>query len=98
MNKLTDINALRKDFKVAERCFNCPQKIENCLVDKVFTHRDVCEILDKAPIIKAIPIDWLTKRINETAYSDNDNDIELNHALFWTSVEWERWNKEHEID
>ena len=54
----------------------------------------VC-LVEDAPTIDAIPVDWLTERINETANSPNDNDIELNHALFWTSVEWERWKKEN---
>lgn len=51
--------------------------------------------VDDAPTVDAIPIDWLTERINETARPKDDNDIELNHALFWTGVEWERWKKEH---
>lgn len=54
----------------------------------------VC-IIEDAPTVDAIPIDWLTERINETASSPNAKDIELNHVLFWTSVEWERWKKEN---
>ena len=49
MARLVDIDALRKDFKVAERCEDCQQR--HCNADVVFSRRDVCGILDDAPII-----------------------------------------------
>ena len=60
--------------------------------------KTILDDIRDAPTVDAIPIDWLTERINETANSPNDNDIKLNHALFWTSVEWERWKKENAVD
>ena len=56
----------------------------------ITTAETVATIVDNAPTVDAIPIDWVDKRINETADTGGDEAIELNNALFWTEVEWEK--------
>lgn len=52
------------------------------------------EIIDDAPTIDAIPVEWMEQRMNETADGLELN-FELNNALFIVGVEWERWKKEN---
>lgn len=56
MARLIDVDTLRKDFKVAERCDNCPQYNRDCNADVVFSRVDICVILDDAPIVDAEPV------------------------------------------
>lgn len=95
--RLVDIDALRKDFKVAERCDECPQRNRHCNADTMFARRDVCGMLDDAEIVDAIPLDWMKQRMDETSSGAGLN-VELNNALFTVGVEWERWKKRHETD
>lgn len=53
--RLIDVDALRKDFKVAERCDNCPQCNRHCNADVVFSRRDICGMLDDAEIVYGGP-------------------------------------------
>ena len=53
MARLIDVDALRKDFKVAEQCDNCPQCNRRCDADVVFSRRDICGMLDDAEIVDA---------------------------------------------
>lgn len=53
MARLIDVDALRKDFKVAERCDDCPQRNRDCNADTVFSRRDICGMLDDAEIVDA---------------------------------------------
>ena len=55
------------------------------------------EALDRIPTIDAVPVDWMTKRMNETASGAGMN-IELNNALFTVGVEWEKWRMENETE
>lgn len=50
------------------------------------------EIITAAPIVDAIPVDWMVQRMNETSSGSGMN-VELNNALFAVGVEWERWKK-----
>lgn len=54
--RLVDIDALRKDFKVAERCDDCQQRNRHCNADAVFSRRDICGMLDDAEIVDAEPV------------------------------------------
>ena len=61
MSRLTDIDALRKDFKVAKLCGDCPQREKDCHADKVLTRCQVCIILDDAPTIDVQPArQWIS--------------------------------------
>ena len=91
--RLIDLDAFRDENGFAEHCSECKRGYR--CDRELYSARDFCGWLDDVPTVDAIPIDWLTERINETANSPNDKDVELNHALFWTSVEWERWKKEN---
>ena len=42
--------------------------------------------IDEMPTVDAIHVDWMLKRMNETALTDT----ELNNAFFMVGVEWER--------
>ena len=50
-----------------------------------------------APTIDAIPIDWLERRLNETAEETarGDDQTELNNAIFQVLVEWEKERREN---
>ena len=50
---------------------------------------DAQNLIATAPAVDAIPVEWLEKRLNETAYSDPD----LNNAIFQVLVDWEKQKK-----
>lgn len=52
------------------------------------------EIIDDAPTIDAILVEWMEQRMNETSSGSGMN-VELNNALFAVGVEWEKWKKEN---
>lgn len=53
---------------------------------------DMLGTVDKAPTVDAIPIDWLERRLDETAEETarGDDQVELNNAIFQVLVEWEK--------
>ena len=53
---------------------------------------DVLDDIDNAPTIDAIPIDWLERRLNETAEETarGNDQVEINNAIFQVLVEWEK--------
>lgn len=73
MQKLVNINSLRDRFNVAERCEDCGRDGRYCdgglYGYEGYTARDICEILDDEPEVKAIPIEWLKQK-----YKENDPD------------------------
>lgn len=44
--------------------------------------------IDKMPTIDAIPVEWLTQRLNETASGEGMN-VEINHAIITVLAERE---------
>ena len=48
--------------------------------------------LDDTPTVDAIPIDWLERRLQETAEAtaQGDDQTELNNSIFTVLVEWEK--------
>ena len=89
--RLMDVDGLRQTLKMAERCEDCQSDPRKC--DKeIYSVRDFCGWLDDGKIVDAIPVDWMIQRMNETSSGEGLN-VELNHALFQVSVEWERWKK-----
>lgn len=69
MQKLVNINSLRGRFNVAERCEDCGRDGRYCdgglYGYEGYTARDICEILDDEPEVKAIPIEWLKKKLEQ---------------------------------
>ena len=57
--------------------------------DYVGRPSDAVCLVEDAPTIDAIPVDWLVQRVNETSGVN----VELVSALFAVGVEWERWKK-----
>lgn len=53
---------------------------------------DMHGTVDKAPTVDAIPVDWLERRLDETAEvtAQGDDQTELNNAIFQVLVEWEK--------
>lgn len=49
--RLIDCDALKKDWSMADRCEDCPQKVIACQYDQVFTRMDICQMLDDAPTV-----------------------------------------------
>ena len=91
--RLIDIDEFRTNNKFAEKCVDCKRDSKWECDRQMYSARDICGCLDDAPIVDAIPVDWMLKRMNETASGEGMN-IELNNALFMVGVEWERWKKE----
>lgn len=56
MSRLIDVDALRKDFKVAEHCDDCPNFDGLCHTDVVFSRVDICHMLDDAEIVYGGPM------------------------------------------
>lgn len=96
--KLVDIDYLRKYFTVAERCEDCgrdPRYCDGGLYGyEGYTARDVCEILDDAPVVEAIPIEWMNQK-----YADNDpNTHEEDYDYYlWDAIAYilTLWKGEH---
>lgn len=59
---------------------------------------DMHGTVDNAPTIDAIPVDWLERRLNETAEATarGDDQVELNNAIFQVLVEWEKGRRQSE--
>lgn len=49
--RLIDCDALKKEWSMADRCEDCPQKVIACQYDQVFTRMDICQMLDDAPTV-----------------------------------------------
>lgn len=49
--RLIDCDALKKDWSMADRCEDCPQKVIACQYDQDFTRMDICQMLDDAPTV-----------------------------------------------
>ena len=54
--------------------------------------RDFWKVLNHFKTVDAIPVDWLERRLNETAEAtaQGDDQTELNNAIFQVLVEWEK--------
>ena len=65
---------------------------------KTQVKKDVLYDIDNAPTIDAIPVDWLERRLNETAEATarGNDQTELNNALFQVLVEWEKGRRQSE--
>lgn len=90
--RLVDIDYLRKSFTVAERCEDCGRDARDCdgglYGYEGYTARDICEILDNAPVVEAILIEWLRK----VMLNDVNDEISSEAA----SRIIELWQKEQE--
>lgn len=97
--KLIDVDKFRADNKFAEKCVHCERDCRRC-DRQMYSANDICWWIDDAPIVDAIPIEWLEKRMQETAEATEQgkDECDLNNAIFTVLVEWERWKKEHEAD
>jgi hypothetical protein len=63
--QFVDLDAIRADFGVSEQCSVCRFKWI-CGNKEVFTHMDVCSVLDEAQIVPAIPIDWMLEEARKS--------------------------------
>ena len=61
---------------------------------------DDAELIDEQPTIDAIPVDWLEKRLSETAEAtaQGKDESDLNNAIFTVLVEWETERNKNAID
>ena len=60
--------------------------------------RDFWKVLNHFPTVDAIPVDWLERRLDETAEAtaQGDDQTELNNAIFQVLVEWEKGRRQSE--
>lgn len=94
--RLIDADALEREGWVMHRTYKSDA---HTMTYEVKHPSDFPTIEDKpkgkdinVPTVDAIPVDWVVQRTNETSSGSGMN-VELNHALFTVSVEWERWKK-----
>lgn len=61
--RLIDADALRKRWNVSEKCEDCKQDARYCdgnlYGSELYSLRDICGSIDDAPVIAAIPVEWL---------------------------------------
>lgn len=86
MARLIDADALKASLEItgtAESCKGCKHESRewSCCADDIPTNY-VCEQIDEAPTVEAIPIEWLKEHI-------------VTIEQEWILEDWER---EHEID
>lgn len=90
--RLIDVDTLRKQWNVSEKCEDCKQDARYCGGDlygsELYSLRDICESIDDVPIIEAIPIEWL-QNVHKNSILTRD-DIEFRDWLI------EKWKKEQE--
>lgn len=48
---LIDRNALKKDYRMGNDCYNCETNWKSCQYDRVYSKMDFCEWLDCAPVV-----------------------------------------------
>lgn len=86
--RLIDVDALKKDWSMEDRCEDCPQKVIACQYDQVFTRMDICQMLDDAPTVGG----WISveDRLPE--------ETESMFARFYATEKWDRamWKNESE--
>ena len=86
--QLTDVDALRKQWKVAEKCEDCNQDTRYCggnlYGSQMYSLRDICGSLDDAPIIDAIPVEYLKNLRKDERL--NIDDVE---TIDWILCFWE---------
>ena len=46
-----DVDALKKEWSMANKCEDCPQDARKCQYEQNFTRMDICEMLDEAPTV-----------------------------------------------
>ena len=67
--RLIDADALREQWNVSERCEDCKQDARYCdgnlYGSTLYSLRDICGSIDDAPIIDAIPVEWLEEHDSE---------------------------------
>lgn len=51
MARLIDVDALKKDWSMANKCEDCPRDARKCQFGMVLTRMDVCQMLDDAPTV-----------------------------------------------
>lgn len=65
--RLIDADALREQWNVSERCEDCKQDARYCdgnlYGSTLYSLRDICGSIDDAPIIDAIPVEWLREKM-----------------------------------
>lgn len=49
--RLIDVDALKKDWSMANKCEECPQDARKCQYEQDFSRMDICEMLDEAPTV-----------------------------------------------
>ena len=73
MPRLTDADALKSFIR------SIPD-ISGLGLEPVIAVRDVLEMIDRAPTIDAIPVEWLKAQINDAI---DDNETELASDIDW---------------
>lgn len=62
--RLIDVDALKKDYHMADDCKDCKTNVRDCEYDHVYIKMDFCGWLDDAPTVDAVPVvhgRWIKK-------------------------------------
>lgn len=47
--RLIDADALKKEWRMGDKCDDCPQNTRRCQYDVDFSRMDICQMIDDAP-------------------------------------------------
>lgn len=59
MGRLIDADVLREYWHISEKCEECHWNNRDCSKPPYYSLHDICEAIDEAPTIDAIPVEWL---------------------------------------
>lgn len=80
--RLIDADALKIERGMADRCEDCKHDARMCQFNQYYTRMDICGMLDDAPAIPAIPVEWLENQ------ADNTPNKALQAAIDYLLILW----------
>lgn len=87
---MIDADALKIERGMADRCEDCKHDARMCQFNQYYTRMDICGMLDDAPTIPAIPLDWMREKMD--GYAAKLRSTEL-AALVTVMQMWEQEGK-----
>lgn len=88
--RLIDVDALKEDWHMGNKCEECEQDARNCNLNITLTRMDVCSMLDTADTVDAKPVShghwngWAATHWTKK-YDDNGDPIYREHTYYQCS-------------
>lgn len=84
--RLIDVDALKREYNMADVCENCKTDARECQMQDVYTKMAFCGWLEDAPTIDAIPMWWITEKFLDVLNKDE----ELSKAVWLVRKAWQK--------